>query len=604
MLLRLVQPHPSHLGPGLPNDLQLEIPTALREGRRALEEVAGLKILEDWRFDSEAERWYLKVSLRVDRTVANSLPEVTHWYAVAETRYPLGRLEIYPSKTLGLETTYQHQSHNAEGKSTLPWRYGNICVANPGSLVVPERQTGEPFTAGSRLRWRLTRAIDWLKNVSAEALVIDGDRYELPDFPALTDSQIVFTETESSWCEWQQSEERWGLAQVIRVPSRRYIRAIRKFASFNGDEIRIPHWGSELSSIREHEVGIWIRLKSEPIRDHWHVPETWEELLPTFEGTGIDLDEVFKKAYAHLRNGQAPVLLLGFPIPKVIGDPVQRMHWAALQLPILLEHRERRKPPKPNVDCLFWSKKRSLTLGGQLRWIRSVNWSPDDLGSRGQLPERLRSRQTILIGAGALGSFVAELLARGGITSWLLFDSDVLNAGNLVRHTLSMSDIGAGKASALANRLSLVSPHVDVRGLDQAFAAESRELDDMDQEELLILDCTADDAVAVELGKRNWKTGTRFISLSVAYEAKQLYFYSQRDHFDAKRMMNELKPHDDASRSEHPADTFPPEGMGCWDPVFPARVDLIAKCAASAVGLLCEQFDSIDSSGRLMVITQ
>jgi molybdopterin/thiamine biosynthesis adenylyltransferase len=598
------QPQPSQAGDGLPNVLQLEIPADLREGRRALEDLAGLKILEDWRFDSEAERWYLKVSLQADGVLGSSIPVETHWYAVAEARYPFGRLEIYPSKALGLDTTYQHQSHNTEGASTSPWRRGNICVTNPGSLAVRERQTGEPLAAGSRLRWRLSRAIDWLANASAGTLVVDGDLYELPDFPVTPGSQVVFDETESSWYEWEQSTVRFGSAHVVQVPSRQSIRAIRNFVSFRGDEVRSPHWGSQISVIKEQEVGIWIRLASEPIRDHWHVPETWEELVPVLENTGIDLDQFFKEAYAHLRNGQAPILLLGFPTPRVIGGPPKRMHWAALQLPMLLDHRERKRPPKPNIDCLFWTKKRSITLTGRLRWIRSVNWSTDDLGSRGRLPAFLRDRRTVLIGAGALGSFVAEFLARGGVTSWLVFDGDVFNAGNLVRHTLSLNDIGKGKASALASRLRLVSPHINARGLDQAFTAQSSELDDIAHDELLILDCTADDQVAIELGRRNWKAGTRFISLSLGYEAKQLYFYSQKDHLDAKRLMNELGPHVDADLNEHPAETFPHEGMGCWHPVFPARIDLIAKCAAFAVALLCEQFDSIDSLGRLMVISQ
>ncbi|MBR0994522.1 ThiF family adenylyltransferase [Bradyrhizobium japonicum] len=66
-------------------------------------------------------------------------------------------------------------------------------------------------------------------------------------------------------------------------------------------------------------------------------------------------------------------------------------------------------------------------------------------------------RRVVQIGAGAIGSMVAETLARQGLGQhWTFIDPDYLLPHNLARHELTTTEIGMSKADSLARRLMQV----------------------------------------------------------------------------------------------------------------------------------------------------
>src|SRR3546814_10106184 len=60
---------------------------------------------------------------------------------------------------------------------------------------------------------------------------------------------------------------------------------------------------------------------------------------------------------------------------------------------------------------------------------------PDDLQVRVPSARALRDKKVLLIGCGAIGSFVACELARAGVGGLDLLDKDVLEPGNSVRRS-------------------------------------------------------------------------------------------------------------------------------------------------------------------------
>lgn len=74
----------------------------------------------------------------------------------------------------------------------------------------------------------------------------------------------------------------------------------------------------------------------------------------------------------------------------------------------------------------------------------------------------LAAKKVALIGCGSLGSKVGCMLARSGVAGFLLVDDDILLPDNLVRNDLDWRDAGAHKVPALARRLQMVNPSVDV----------------------------------------------------------------------------------------------------------------------------------------------
>jgi sulfur-carrier protein adenylyltransferase/sulfurtransferase len=75
---------------------------------------------------------------------------------------------------------------------------------------------------------------------------------------------------------------------------------------------------------------------------------------------------------------------------------------------------------------------------------------------------KLTSKIVGIVGCGSLGSKIATSLARSGVRNFLLVDDDLFLPENLVRNDLDWSGMGEHKADALARRLKLAAPGVQV----------------------------------------------------------------------------------------------------------------------------------------------
>jgi molybdopterin-synthase adenylyltransferase len=88
------------------------------------------------------------------------------------------------------------------------------------------------------------------------------------------------------------------------------------------------------------------------------------------------------------------------------------------------------------------------------------------LGETGQ--EKLCTATALIVGAGGLGSWASELLARAGCGTLRLVDDDVVDWSNLARQGMyTESDVtrGTPKALAAAARISQINSDVDVEAI-------------------------------------------------------------------------------------------------------------------------------------------
>ncbi|GIJ67922.1 ThiF family adenylyltransferase [Virgisporangium ochraceum] len=76
----------------------------------------------------------------------------------------------------------------------------------------------------------------------------------------------------------------------------------------------------------------------------------------------------------------------------------------------------------------------------------------------------LADRRVAVIGVGAVGSFVADLLFRHGVRRMTLIDPQLLRPGNLVRHLAGEAMVGYPKAAAVKAKLAGLG--FDVSGVD------------------------------------------------------------------------------------------------------------------------------------------
>ncbi len=96
---------------------------------------------------------------------------------------------------------------------------------------------------------------------------------------------------------------------------------------------------------------------------------------------------------------------------------------------------------------------------------RPVFVLPEQSGVRSGRSPGVDSKQVAIVGAGSVGSKIAECLLRSGITRLKLVDGDVLLPDNLERHTLDWRDIGLRKVEAVKRRLLHIVPGADIEVL-------------------------------------------------------------------------------------------------------------------------------------------
>ena len=550
-------------------------------GRRALESVPGIKMLGDFVWHDNQAIWVLHCRLTADVDLGGPIPRVTDWYLHVRDIYPYGQVVFYPAKVGGVAFTFNHQNHNGAGPAELPWRCGRLCVDSSLRTLGRRSYDAEPFEPESRLAWHVQRVQEWLRLASRGELVEPGDPFELPDIPFSSGLKVVFAEGSENLPFWQGKHPLKGTASVRTLQEDPQILVVDDFkVGRPGIDIQYA-WSKPLGE--ENDIGMaWIWLGGLPVVDPWAIPTTWGELRGCCKKQGIDLDSLLRSAINNLRDGKEHVLLLGFPIPARVNEPDVQAHWLALRLPRLSS-----LPVSGfrRSELGHWNLDRWRSFGDTLplEWVETENWHEDEITGRGRMNSSLRTKSVLIIGGGAVGSVLAEVMVRSGVQDVTIMDHDRLKAGNLVRHTLGVSHLEQPKASSLADRLDDAAVHSLVSAIDATFPP--REQKDINRvlDADVIIDCTAEDSVIEHMRRFAWDGTVTFVSVSVGLKARRAFTYvAQGNTFPADDFASKLDPW---LRSEMDGydEELPRDGTGCWHALMPARVDDIWMMTGAAV---------------------
>lgn len=108
------------------------------------------------------------------------------------------------------------------------------------------------------------------------------------------------------------------------------------------------------------------------------------------------------------------------------------------------------------------------------RYNRQMRFSP--FGEQGQ--HALSNAKLLILGAGALGSHVAELLARMGAHQITIVDMDIVETSNLHRQALYTEDDALNmvpKVHAIKEHIARINHHVDVQTYYQEITSNNIE---------------------------------------------------------------------------------------------------------------------------------
>ncbi|MCM1141056.1 MAG: ThiF family adenylyltransferase [Muribaculum sp.] len=81
---------------------------------------------------------------------------------------------------------------------------------------------------------------------------------------------------------------------------------------------------------------------------------------------------------------------------------------------------------------------------------------------RGALCQNLIDKRIALVGLGAIGSMVAESLAHSGIRKIGLWDSDIVEPGNICRSSYRLDDLGNSKVGAIKSKIMAINPFIEI----------------------------------------------------------------------------------------------------------------------------------------------
>lgn len=564
------------------------LPHALELGLRGLRQIDRCQVAGAIEFNESGKCWVITLILEID-SGKEFVPKRSLWKVLVEESYPFGRVAFYPSADGGITATFPHQERNSRGPKARAWRDGKLCLDSPFRdkryMTISRDPVGEPE---GRLLWHVQRALAWLEAAAEGTLLAAGDPFEVPQRPLVQGAsalRIVHDESPESFNVWR-GRNGYGTARIGAIPGLEFALFVAAF--FDQAETCIREWtGRPVAWLAKTEIDAfwWIWPKPVVLRP-WHVPGTWGELRRAGGVLSVDVNHVLRSLARSIRgkSGRA-MLLIGYPIPeRVSGEPAE-MNWDAIFLPKIPEGGEFVAGFLPGEQG-WWRRVRHsvFATNADIVHLTTENWSAARLQARGRLPESVRKAAVAVIGVGALGSIVAELLVRAGVTRIALIDSDLLSAGNICRHVATLADVGKAKVEVVANRLMQISPHLQVEQHSKGLPASPQALHALLDPYDVILDCTASSDALVMLARPWWSVPKLFLLASLGHAAQRLFvFASFGNQFSVTAFDSQIQPWLSEESATWAEQDEILEGAGCWSPLFPARYDDVLLAAAVCV---------------------
>lgn len=236
-----------------------------------------------------------------------------------------------------------------------------------------------------------------------------------------------------------------------------------------------------------------------------------ERMAP--DGKSIDLDSPFEAVLTKTRPSTGTWLAPDFKPP--VRGPWEKTvgKWVRLPRPpiggpeVILEAAEKvlaggrprlKSSPRPPLLLIAVTFEDELAYGpegGGSGWLFIASRQPgpgaerkislvrglrlaSDIDARSPVARDLASKSALVVGNGAIGSFVATELARAGVGTISLIDPDVVEPGNGVRWQLGSSAWGLNKSVALADFIHANYPRCKVTAYIGSVGGASVEIEE------------------------------------------------------------------------------------------------------------------------------
>lgn len=401
------------------------------------------------------------------------------------------------------------------GDSLFPWSEVGVFTKNYFGLPHQRLRDGKLCldtesvlsANATKLEKVYQQALQWLTAASEGRLAKTGEPYEYPDFDhglrmRLGKKYRLLYAEDGEGFEFVHNlnpAERFGRAKIITPAKREFEVYLQElFAGSNNIRFADSNWPAREKSDNSRCVP-WVVVNDIDVENH-RPPVVWPELHAKIRAEGIDVESLLKTEWRDAR-GDDGLLLVGWLMPLKYGESVSLLAWRLVSFASRNWERNRVKMRTANCRAKrkaaeTWSYAEPMCHDASITWCPSNNIGQGERLIRGRLAPQLQKQRICIVGCGALGAQVAELLVRGGCTQMVLVDSDSFEYGNLCRHTLTVRSASAEKAFMLSARLKLITPNDNIIHYSCSVPGDGSEACKQMREAVrgadLVIDCSGD----------------------------------------------------------------------------------------------------------------
>lgn len=416
----------------------------------------------------------------------------------------------------------------------------------------------------SKFSYEIECLKQWIRDYYIYKKEDDNYAYLIHNTESSCINKLYFTNTKNNFKKNSFGTFNFSLYSDEKYGKKKF--PINKLFRLGFDKGEIDTWSDTFIKELEGKTcrkGLYYFIEEEPLRKTITGRkglETWDELKEYLSDDFIEhlykgLKNDFSKSYYYEKS---MFLIIGYKIPT---DEAYEEHWDLIRIsknniPINFNRISKNELQKANKNFEYKFKKNIIN------WSTTENIDYSRFFGRGKLDEKITNSNILIIGCGALGSSLAEILVRGGTKNIILDDFDTIKGGNLCRANYDLDDMVLFKTNRLLKRLQSISPFVNL-------GVEYNKLNKFDLKSLenilnkkidIIFDCSTDTEVTYIIDKLNF-TGKTF-SLAITNNAKSFVSIT------GKYLTKQAKTIFDFVENEAPS-YF--EGTGCGYPTFEAN---------------------------------
>lgn len=398
--------------------------------------------------DSEIDKgaWSFSVRLK-DVLDKSSTPIVLEFRG--DSLFPWSEVGVFTKNFFGLP----HQR----------LRDGKLCLDSESVLAADATKLDNVYQ----------QVLQWLAAAADGCLAKKGEPYEYPDFNHGMHMRIgpkyhlLYAEDGNgfSFVRSLNSNRRFGTAKII-TSEKKDVKIYLQELSAESHNIRFENSNWTLQEKPDNLRYIpWVVVNDIDVKNH-RPPIVWPELHSKIRTEGIDIEGLLRTEWRDAR-GEDGLLLVGWFMPLKYGEEDSLLAWRLVSFASRNWERNQVKMGTPNCHAKrkiaeTWRHAEPMCHDATIAWCPSDNIGRDERLIRGCLDRQLQKQRICIVGCGALGAQIAELLVRGGCTRLILVDSDSFEYGNLCRHTLTVLSASKGKAAMLASHLKLITPNDNI----------------------------------------------------------------------------------------------------------------------------------------------